>query len=206
MRVGILRNQRDSLLISGRRLGQPLHLVEHIAEVEECERILGVRIGCSPVVFLGQLKPAQVVVDRPEVDQRRCVLRPDRREWSRRSPSPVGDGGRVFFKLYRAQKHLLHIGRLPRGSVSAAPTTLSCRAGEVSKSNASCWVSGSISAPPWRKLSRDPRRTKLASISGLRMPATRCIASTDARMLFAEMRAVACRSRSFRNWLNASKE
>ena len=60
--------------------------------------------------------------------------------------------------------------------------------------------------PPWRKLNREPLRTKLASINGFRIPATRCIASTEARMLLAEIRVVACRSRSFRNWLKDSNE
>ena len=40
-------------------------------------------------------------------------------------------------------------------------------------------MSGSISAPPCRKLNREPRRTKLASESGFRIPATHCIAFTD---------------------------
>ena len=67
VRVGVLRNQCDGLLVGGGCFGQPLHLVEHIAQIEERERILGVGDGRLAVVLLGLLVLAKVVVDRSEL-------------------------------------------------------------------------------------------------------------------------------------------
>src|ERR1700761_4305627 len=53
MSVGILRNQGDSFLVGRSRLGQALHLIKHIAEVEKGECILGVGQRRTPVVLLG---------------------------------------------------------------------------------------------------------------------------------------------------------
>ena len=82
---------------------------------------------------------------------------------------------------------------------------LSWRLVPASKSKASWRVTGSTSAPLWRKLSRVPWPTALASVNGLPMPAAWRMASTDSRMLLAEMR-VARSVRRVRNWARSSKE
>jgi len=82
---------------------------------------------------------------------------------------------------------------------------LSWRLVPASKSKASWRVTGSTSAPLWRKLRCAPWPTAEASVNGLPMPAALRMASTDSRMLLAEMR-VARSARRVRNWAKSSKE
>jgi hypothetical protein len=42
VRVGVLRHQGNGSLVGGDGVGQALHLVEHVAQVEEGQRVLGV--------------------------------------------------------------------------------------------------------------------------------------------------------------------
>jgi hypothetical protein len=77
--------------------------------------------------------------------------------------------------------------------------------GISSKSKAIWRVMGSTSAPHCRNASREPCSTATDSSKGFAIPETRCIASTDWRMLLTEI-LVAARSRSFRNCTNSSKE
>jgi hypothetical protein len=117
VRVGILGDQRDGFLIGGSRLSQSLHLIKHVAEVEECERVLGVGDGGFAVMLLGEFVPAQVVVDRSEVDQGWGVLGLYVQDLLI-DLRCLRNGGGILFELHRAQEHVLHLGSLPRGSVS----------------------------------------------------------------------------------------
>ena len=63
--IGILRDKRNGLLVGGGCLSEALHLIEHIAEVKEGERVLGVGKGSPSIVLLGQFVATKVVVDRP---------------------------------------------------------------------------------------------------------------------------------------------
>ena len=199
VRVGVLRDEGDGALVGGNRVGQPLELVEHVAEVEEGERVLGVGLGGAAVELLGHGELAQVVVDGAEVDGGSGIPGAEREDFAIHLGG-LGKGCGIFLQLHRALEHLLQIGLVDVG----ADDVLSWRSGAESKSKASCWVRGSTSAPQWRKARRrEPCPTALASISGLPMPAALLMASTDSRLLLAEIR-VARNARRVRSWARSS--
>jgi hypothetical protein len=60
--------------------GEPLQFVQHVAEVEEGESVVGVRLGGAPVQILGTLEFALVIADGAEVDGGRGVVRVKRED------------------------------------------------------------------------------------------------------------------------------
>ena len=117
VRIRILRHQRNRPLVCLHRIRQTLQLIQHIAQVEERQRILRVSLGCTPVVPFGLRELPQVIVHRPQVDRRRRMSRPHRQNPAIKLHR-LFHGRAVLFQLHRAQEHLLHI-RVP---CTVAPT------------------------------------------------------------------------------------
>ena len=74
MRIGVLRHQSHSLLISVCSLGEPLHLIQNVPQIEKRQRILRIGLGCTPVKVLRNVEVTLVVINRPKVDRGRRVI------------------------------------------------------------------------------------------------------------------------------------
>ena len=74
MRVGVAGREADGRLVGLDRLGQPLQLVERIAQIEERQRVVGIGDGGAAVELLGALELALVIKDGAEVDGSGRVL------------------------------------------------------------------------------------------------------------------------------------
>jgi hypothetical protein len=49
VRVGVVRNERYGFLVGLGGIVEALHLIEDVAEVEECEGVLGIRDGSATI-------------------------------------------------------------------------------------------------------------------------------------------------------------
>ena len=106
MGVGIAGSQRNRPPVSGNRLIQPLQLVQHVAQVEKRQHVVGVDLGGAAVKLLGPVKLAQMEVNRSQVDPGRRKVRIELHHLLVKL-----DGAVLLARLlglHRLQKHLLH--------------------------------------------------------------------------------------------------
>ena len=103
-----MRDKRQRAMIGGNGCGQLLLFVQHVAEIEKCERILRVHFGGVPVQPLGGVEVAFVVVDRAQVDCGSGVIRLHLQNGDVDRLGLV-QPARNLFQPHRMQEHVLHL-------------------------------------------------------------------------------------------------
>ena len=119
--VGVLRYELNGALVGGDRFGQALQLVQHIAQVEKSQRVVGVDLRGGAIALLGFVIAMLVVEQRPQVHAGRRVPGP-KREHLPIQVACGGDGRGAVLQQHSLLKQVLRAGEVVR-------IRLRCRAG-----------------------------------------------------------------------------